>query len=330
LRGWRLGPPQDHGSPMSEYEFDVAFSFHSLDEALAVDLNDRIQDRFKTFIYSEHQKLLAGRDGEEMFNSIFHNRARVVVVFCRKDWGATPFTRIEETAIRNRAFEQGFDFTLFIPADNPPTVPKWLPKTRLYYGLARFGLDGAAAVIEQLIQQFGGDPRIESVADRAARFQRAADFKQDKERFEKSEQGVKAANDAFVDLSNALHDHVATLQKNNSHLTKLKIEQEPKWVLLRGMYPVAFINWDCKFSNSLNDATLSAEFFDGVPTLPGHIPWTQPSTIRDLRFDYQLLRQDLHGYVEREEGGRTFSPEELGDHLMRVFMDISERGGDSN
>jgi hypothetical protein len=143
---------------------------------------------------------LAGRDGEEISNSVFRDRARIVVVFCRKEWGQTPFTRIEETAIRNRAFEEAFDFTLFIPTDNSPAVPKWLPKTRLYYGLTRFGLDGAAAVVEQLIQQSGGNPQIETVASRAARFQRAAEFKQDKERFEKSEQVVNAANDAFVAL----------------------------------------------------------------------------------------------------------------------------------
>jgi hypothetical protein len=35
----------------SEFEYDVAFSFHSADEALAIELNDKIQGLFKTFIY---------------------------------------------------------------------------------------------------------------------------------------------------------------------------------------------------------------------------------------------------------------------------------------
>ncbi len=48
-------------------------------------------------------------------------------------------------------------------------MPAWLPKTQLYYGLERFGLDGAAGVIEARIQAQGGEPHVESVADRAAR-----------------------------------------------------------------------------------------------------------------------------------------------------------------
>ena len=83
-----------------EFEFDLAFSFHSKDEPLAQQLSDRLSDRMKVFIYSEQQKILAGRDGEETFNSVYGGRARVVAVVYRKEWGETPFTRIEQTAIR--------------------------------------------------------------------------------------------------------------------------------------------------------------------------------------------------------------------------------------
>ena len=58
-----------------EFEYDVAFSFHSLDEGLAAELNDLLQDRFKTFLYLEQQKVLAGTDGEETF------RARPILIF---------------------------------------------------------------------------------------------------------------------------------------------------------------------------------------------------------------------------------------------------------
>ena len=131
-----------------KFTYDVAFSFHSLDEALATQLNDRLQDRYKTFIWYERQDILAGSDGEATFNSVYGEKARFVVAFYRKEWGETPYTRIEQTAIRNRAFHDGYDFTLFIPTDPPPSYPKWLPITRLYLSLDKFGLDGAAAVIE--------------------------------------------------------------------------------------------------------------------------------------------------------------------------------------
>jgi hypothetical protein len=67
------------------FEYDVAFSFHSLDENTAFQLNDRLQDRYRTFLYSEQQKVLAGRNGEDAFNEIFSKKARFVVVLFRKE-----------------------------------------------------------------------------------------------------------------------------------------------------------------------------------------------------------------------------------------------------
>jgi hypothetical protein len=151
----------------SEYAFDVAISFQGTDEALAAEILDLIQDRFRTFIYSKKQDILAGRDGEDRFGEVFSNGARVVIVLCRPEWGQTPFTRIEETAVKNRTFNEGYDFSLFVPTTDPPFVPKWLPKTRLYYNLPRFGVQGLAAVIERLIEERGGTPRVESISDRA-------------------------------------------------------------------------------------------------------------------------------------------------------------------
>lgn len=80
---------------MTDFEYDVAFSFHSQDQGLAVQLNDRLQERFRTFIYTEQQKMLAGTDGEITFNKVFGSSARVVVVLYRKEWGETPFTRTD-------------------------------------------------------------------------------------------------------------------------------------------------------------------------------------------------------------------------------------------
>ncbi len=50
-----------------------------------------------------------------------------------------------------------YDFTLFISTDDTGK-PDWLPKPRLYYGLSRFGLLGAAGVIENRMQELGREP----------------------------------------------------------------------------------------------------------------------------------------------------------------------------
>ena len=74
----------------SIYKYEVAFSFHSKDEALAQQLSDLLSDRVSTFIYSEQQQVLAGRDGEVVFNAVFGSEARVVVVLHREEWELSP------------------------------------------------------------------------------------------------------------------------------------------------------------------------------------------------------------------------------------------------
>jgi len=118
---------------MDDYKFEVAFSFCKVDESLASKMNDLLQDRYSTFIYFEKQKEIAGKDGEIEFGKVFRSESRVVVILYRSEWGNTSWTRIEETAIRDRAFDKGYDFTLFIPTENNIKMPEWLPRQRLWY-----------------------------------------------------------------------------------------------------------------------------------------------------------------------------------------------------
>src|SRR3990167_7183007 len=117
---------------MTDFKYDVAFSFLAEDEELAQRLADIVNEQYEVFLYSERQKELAGKDGEQEFNAVFSKQARMVGVFYRGQWGKTAWTRIEETAIKGRTFDAGYDFTLFIPLDDPKSVPPWLPKNRLY------------------------------------------------------------------------------------------------------------------------------------------------------------------------------------------------------
>src|SRR5262245_22617191 len=97
-----------------EFKYDIAFSFLSKDEPIAQQINDLLTERCRTFIYTERQKELAGTDGEETFKRVFSKEARIVAVLFRPEWGSTNWTRIEETAIRGRAYEEGYDFCTFI------------------------------------------------------------------------------------------------------------------------------------------------------------------------------------------------------------------------
>jgi hypothetical protein len=63
-----------------QYKYDIAFSFLAQDEPLATQLNDLLQDRMRTFLYSKKQGEVAGTDGEKTFNAVFLNfRGQVLI-----------------------------------------------------------------------------------------------------------------------------------------------------------------------------------------------------------------------------------------------------------
>src|SRR3954470_21148933 len=119
-----------------DFKYDVGFSFIQKDEQLALQIADRIRDRVSVFVYSERQEVFAGTDGVDQHARIYEDEARVVVILHRENWGQTDWTRVEETAIRNRGFKEGYDFLIFVPLD-ASAKPKWLPKTRIWVGFER-------------------------------------------------------------------------------------------------------------------------------------------------------------------------------------------------
>ncbi len=308
------------------FEFDAALSFLSIDEGLAVQLNDLLQDRFRTFLYSKRQEVLAGADGEEAFNAVFAKQSRVVVVFYRKEWGETPFTRIEQTAIRNRAFEKGYEFTLFVPTETPPNKPEWLPKTRLYYGLTRFGMEGLAATVENRIQEMGGDPKIESIPDTASRVQRAIALKEAQRQFRRGN-GPSAASAAYEDLLNALAKGLVEMAKAG---TAFRF-QEPKrwhnsWLIFDGHAFSMTVIWNRQYSNDLEGSGLDVRIFRGHPQWPGVIAFDPPTQLAAMLFDFELLAMNRAGYVQRHSSSnRTYSADELAEHILRSLMETVAR-----
>ena len=211
--------------PIREYEYDVAFSFLAEDEELASRLDDLIRDRVSTFLYSKRQEEIAGTDGEEKFNEVFGQQARIVVVLYRSSWGDTPWTRIEQTAIRNRAYDEGYDFVLFIPLEQPRTTPDWLPKNRLWIGLERWGLEGAAIVVEARVQEAGGRLHHETLTERAARLNREMQAEEFRKNFLGSTEGVTAAHQEIKKLHDQLQSIGVTLRHDTDFAIPIQIDQ---------------------------------------------------------------------------------------------------------
>lgn len=255
---------------MQEYKYDVAISFLAQDEPLATQITTILQDRLRVFLYSQAQERLAGKDGERAFNEVFSKEARAVVILYRQGWGESPWTRIEETAIRNRAFEHGFDFALFVALEDQTRLPEYIPKNRLWIGLSRFGVHGAASVIDARIQELGGEPKAPSLEERAAYAQSMAEFKAFRARYLQSPEGISAAESSFNELLQRFSQRVPAIQSKAPLL-----ELEAKFYQHMGMMvglssgPALKIAWQRQYSNSLDGAYIDATTWNGYPPVPG-------------------------------------------------------------
>src|ERR1041384_970246 len=113
--------------PIENPQYDVAISFLSKDEAQATAIYEQLNQGLQVFFYPRNQEELAGTDGMESMRKPFLDESRVVVVLYREPWGKTPWTRVEETAIKEGCLQHGWERLLFIILDKTSALPKWLP-----------------------------------------------------------------------------------------------------------------------------------------------------------------------------------------------------------
>jgi hypothetical protein len=281
-----------------EYKYDVAFSFVAEDETVAAAINDLLQDRMSTFLYSERQSEIACTDGEESFAKVFTEESRIVVILYRNTWGQTKWTRIEETAIRNRAYDQSYDFVTFIPTEQGVPLPKWLPKTYLWVNLDRWGIEGAASVIESRVQEAGGSPREESVADLAARHRRRKDFEEERKQFLKSGDGVNSALTEAEAVHQAIQEMVAEAQRAGLELTIRDLDKGIEVTADEGFLGV---HWRMQYADSLEYARLVVQLWDVDPSFQYAF---EPTSIRE---EYYLFDMDS----SRAVGWRTKDSDKL-------------------
>jgi hypothetical protein len=275
---------------------------------------------------------LAGTDGEKTFNAVFGDEARLVVVLYRDGWGQTPWTRIEETAIRNRAYDHGYDFVKFIPLDDKPAVPKWLPRTQLWLGIKRWGAEGAASVIEARVEELGGEAKEESALDRATRFERSRKFIEQRQQFLNSDAGVNAANTEFENLTSSVERLIAEIKESAS--VPLQMKKAGNQFLVLGLRIGLSVEWLNRFRNTLDQSKLCISLWNAHPLFPGIRHFNEPKQLGEETFKFDLLPSaqtcwSYDGYVER-----SLDTHSLADFILKYYIDEAEsynpEGGDDD
>jgi hypothetical protein len=133
--------PKPDAAPAVPPQYDVAISFLAADERLVAPIADRLGERQSVFFFPRKQEELAGTNGLESMRVPFMD-ARVVVVFFRRPWGETPWTRVEQMAITDRCLKQGWQSLLFVQLDSSSPLPNWLPETHIRFSWAAYVSNG--------------------------------------------------------------------------------------------------------------------------------------------------------------------------------------------
>jgi hypothetical protein len=306
-----------------DYEYEVAISFLAQDEALATSINDLISERFATFIYSRRQEKLAGTDGEETFNAVFAEQSRIVVILYRKGWGETPFTRIEETAIKNRAYNDGYDYTIWVPLDDPPSVPKYVPKTYLWLSLQRFGVEGLAAVVDSKVQSAGGSSGEETAVERAARLRRAQSFAQERELFRTRPEGQKAAQAELQNIFSLIKESIETINGESGFHLQFKEKDIYEAVVVGGLG--LSLRWHFTWNNRLQDARLEVKVWDRHPPFPNIMQVERPQVLVSRDFEFDLSTSRTLVWRGKFRPNREYDAEQIADFCLKLLFDAQHK-----
>jgi len=307
---------------IKKFKYEVSFSFLKQDESIAFDINDKIKDRLATFIYSKKQEELGATDGEKKFNQVFFEESRIVVLLYRNGWGLTPLTRIEETAIKNRVFDNGWDFLILINLDPNSTLPKWIPQSYIWLDYPRFKSEGAIEVIDQKVKAAGGITGIENIEDRANRLKRLRNSQNEREEFLRSQEAIQFALTEMTSIINKLKSLKPLIEDPKTHLLLSSEERANS-----PMFELGFRNYFLCFNNS-------SSFESGVEF--GKLKVSLYEKRGDRGLDYKEIThknielkfdRNLNGNIGWSDSQQTsnfYTSEELIDKWMKDFMDYIE------
>jgi hypothetical protein len=167
-------------------KYDVAISFLSKDSHTAAALNDKLSEGLNVFFFPRKQEELAGTDGLESMREPFYDGSRVTVVLYSEGWGKTPWTRVEETAIKDGCLAFGWHRLFFLVLDQS-ALPVWLPHTHVWFNYAEYGLEQAVGAVKARVQEMGGKSVRLTPAKRAEMLKAEEQYLEDKMRMNSQE-----------------------------------------------------------------------------------------------------------------------------------------------
>lgn len=303
-----------------EFDYDVGISFLSQDEGLALDLKNALEPELKIFVYSKRQEDLAGTDGLESFRETFRNKCRLCVVLFREKWGQTPWTRVEETAIKEMCLDQGWKSLFFVRLSSDSLVPKWLPETHLYFQYDQYGLKQTVGAIKARAQELGTVIHVETPVEKADRICQEQEFQNQISTFCRSSEGISGLKKESISLFTNIQEVIEEIQEARPEL-QLICKFGSEACIIRSTNVSADIKWKNKYANNVADAELQVTEVDVQLPFPGECAYyfEEPRKLTCRKFKPCLTRSLIWFWEGGDDRGE-FSTQELGQHIVMNFL----------
>lgn len=320
-------------SPVSQMsldnpKYDVAISFLAKDEPIAAAIDLKLRESLDVFFFPNKQKDLAGTDGMESMRTPFLKDCRVMVVLYREPWGKTRWTAIEETAIKEACFNEGWKRLFFISLDRTSRLPDWLPEFLVRLNWEDFGLEQAVGAIKTRVLENGGRPAPLTPLKKAQLLKVAENLDFERSKVGTSE-GIRKVFDKVIELFQEIQRHCEEINAQGTMEIDCRSSITPGDVyqtcaLRRDRIGMA-VMWRQQERTSLNNSALIVqEFIGGLPAPGQSVHIEAPEILDEKRyaalvsytFEYGWTHSDVNSFV---------SSMTLAEQLVSQFIDLVGR-----
>jgi hypothetical protein len=309
---------------MPEFKYDLGISFLQEDEGIAREIFNKLSSTYSVFVYSHQQKELGGTDGEVKFRNVFLKECRFVAVLYRNNWGETQWTRVEALAIRDRTAQDGFDFFKLIMMGTSSSAPPWIPRSQIWIGFERYGIDQVAAIMDARLQELGAEPIVESPGVIAARLKRKHDFSNERRQARESQASVDLMRLKFETIGLHVKTKLIELKDHNPTLTITpKVDaREIKLGYHRRDCTVYFKNQASNVVGDKSGMVLFCGISPGIMALAG-FESDRPQEISKEIFLFDYFPDRAWKWISKETG-KVYTEETFADYVVVTFLKMLE------
>jgi hypothetical protein len=315
--------------PIENPQYDVAISFLSEDEAIAAAIYQKLTEGLQVFFFPRNQENLAGTDGLTSMREPFFANSRVMVVLYREPWGKTPWTRIEETAIKEACLEYGWERLFFVVVDRSSILPVWLPKNNIRFNYADFGLEQAVGAIKARVQENGGQHLPLTAMKRAEILKAEELFRRDKSRMN-SPEGIEKILDSVDELFRHIEKQCADIKERGHLQIRYGADFDRRVCNMTDERVGLSVAWYQQYSNVLDNSSLIISEYSGGLNVPGEkeirMYINSPQKLYEIKYipDLSLTREYGWNKVNSTEFLSSFA---LAEKCLIRFIDLVNRYG---